>query len=168
MEVHDHLFTVSKPEGVDEKIRNIYINYVQLMLDASRDKKLWDELFSSNERRLYYLNNKVGMTIPAGVHVIFDTDSLHPPKIHIKDKDGQIFISEGSEPFKVIEKLNNGEEIQDKMKVTSPEEIDMTIHEGFKESEVVLHMSFMDPSRDMTLFVLKYSDQEVVLSTCVP
>jgi len=168
MKVHDtHSITVSKPEGLDQKIRNIFVNYLQLMVDAARDQNLWDELFSSNERRIYYLNEKVGMTIPDDVTVVFDTESFHVPQLYIKDKDGIIWISEGSEPFKVIEKLHNGEEVTQMMEITEPTKINMTIHEKFKERNIVLNMTFFDPSRDTTLFSLKYDDKEIVLTTCI-
>ena len=159
--------TVSKPKGIDEEIRSIYVNYMQLMLDAANDSTLREELFNSNERRLYYLNEKVGMTIPEGVEVMLQTSGLNQPKVYIKDDQEQIWIDEGSEPLKIVERLNNGETVTDLMTITTPEEVDMTIHEAFNKSNIVLKLPFLDPNKDLTLFELKYDDREIVLSTCI-
>lgn len=167
MNVQEPKLTVKKSSGIDEEIRTIYVNYMQLMLDAAKDDTLREELFTSNEKRLYYLNEKVGMTIPDGVTVILGTGDIHVPKIYIKDKNEQIWIDEGSSPFKIIEQLKNGKTVTHKMNITKPEEIDMEIHEKLKESEVVLQLPFLDPAKDLTLFELKYEDKEIVLTTCV-
>ena len=167
MSVQEPELTVKRPKGIDEKIRSIYVNYMQLMLDAANNETLKNELFSSNERRLYYLNEKVGMTIPEGVHVLLQTSGLHQPRIYIQDDKDQIWIDEGSEPLKIVERLNNGETVTDLMAVTTPEEVDMDIHEAFSSSNVVLKLPFLDPTKDLTLFELKYDDREIVLSTCI-
>jgi len=168
MKVHnDQSMTVSKSEKDDQKSRSIYVNYMQLMVDAARDKNLWDELFSSNERRVYYLNEKVGMSIPDGVAVNFNNGSVHVPQLYMKDKEGMIRVSEGSTIFKIIEKLNKGENVSQMMEIKESSEIGMAIQEKLKENNIVLNMTFFDPSRDTTLFVLKYDEKEIVLTTCV-
>jgi hypothetical protein len=159
--------TVSKPKGIDKKIRSIYVNYMQLMLDAAKDEALKNELFSSNERRLYYLNEKVGMTVPAGVKVMLQTAGLNQPKVYVKDDQGQVWVDEGSEPLKIIDRLNKGETVTDLMAITKPEEVDMDIHDSFSSSNVVLRLPFLDPSKDLTLFELKFDDKEIVLTTCI-
>jgi hypothetical protein len=158
--------TVTKPKGVDEKIRSIYVNYMKLMLEAATDEALKQELFTSNEKRLYYLNNEVGMVIPDGVQVVLQTGDLHSPQIFVKNDEGAFFIEEGSAPFSITEKLKDGEVVTDTMTVTTAEEIDLTIHEAFADSKVVLKMPFLDPATDLTLFELKFDDKEIVLSTC--
>jgi len=169
MKVHnDQSMSISTTEKGEQKSRSIYVNYMQLMVDAARDKNLWDELFSSNERRIYYLNEKVGMAIPAGITVHFDIGSVHVPQLFMKDQDGIIRVSEGAELFKVIEKLNNGEDITQMMAIKESSEIGMTVHEKLEESDTVLSMTFFDPSRDTTLFVLEYDDKEIILTTCLP
>ena len=106
------------------------------------------------------------MKIPDGVHVIFQTGHLHSPKIYVKDDEGQYWIREGSAPFSIVEKLSNGEAVTDTMWVAKAEEIDLVIHEAFKDTKIVLRLPFLDPSKDLTLFELKYDDKEIVLSTC--
>lgn len=158
--------TVKKPKGIDEKIRKIYVNYMKLMLEAATNEDLKEELFTSNKKRLHYLNNEVGMKIPDGVHVIFQTGDLHSPKIYVKGEEGEFWIREGSAPFSIVEKLSNGETVTDTMWVAKAEEIDLGIHESFKEAKIVLKLPFLDPTKDLTLFELKFDDKEIVLSTC--
>jgi len=160
--------TVSRSEAIDEKLTSIYINYMQMMLDAAKDAKFREELFSSNEKRVEYLNNKVGMTMPKNVHVVFVTKGLKTVKVYVKNKEGNFFIEEGARSLKIIDKLANGEVQTETMALTAHEEIDMDVRELCKESTVVVKLPFFDPTSDLLLFELKYDDNEIIFSTCIP
>ncbi len=166
MSVQGPDIVVKKSKEIDEQIRSIYVNYMQLMLESAKDEKLKKELFSDNKKRVEYLNKQVGMTIPNGVHVMFRLKGLHYPKIHIKDKDGQIWIDE-SDTFKILEKLSTGEEVKTSMKITTPEELDVDLHQQFKSNDIILQLPWVDPSVDHVLFELKYEGGEIVFTTCI-
>jgi len=166
MNAQQPTLTVTKPKGVDEKIRSIYVNYMKLMLESATDEALKKELFTSNEKRLYYFNNVVGMTIPDGVNIILKTGNLNPPKIYVKTDDGKFFIDEGTAPFSITGKIKAGGVVTDTMMETTAENIDLSIHKAFEKSNIILEMPFLDPAKDLTLFELKLGDKEIILSTC--
>lgn len=167
MSVQEPSLTVSKSPAIDEKIKSIYVNYLQLVLDAARDPKLKEELFASNKKRIEVLNDKVGMTMPPNVHVIFDTKNFSSVKVYVKSKEGKFFIEEGAKTLKIVEKLATGQTDTETMTLATTEEVDLNVHESFKDSDVVLRLPFVDPTSDLLLFELKYDDSEIIFSTCI-
>jgi hypothetical protein len=157
--------SVKSPKGIKEKIRSIYLNYMQLMIDCSKYETLKAQLMTSNEKRLFYLNEVVGMTIPEGVEVILEEKS-NGPRIYIKAENGNIHIHEGSASLEIMEKLNNDETVKEKMRVATAEEVDVNLHQVFKNSNIVLKLPLIDPAQDLMLFELKYGDSEIVFTTC--
>jgi len=160
--------TIKKTAHVDEEIKQIYINYMQMMIDAAKDPKLMEELFSNNELRVKYLNEKVGMKVPEGTKIIFKTKNIKTVKVYVKSENGSMYMEEGPNSLKIFEKLNSGEMDTETLTLTSPKEVDVEVHESFKECNVVAMLPFLDPSRDLMLFELKFEDQEIVFTTCVP
>lgn len=159
--------TVTKTPGIKKKLNDMYINYMQMMIDCARDPELKEKLFADNEARVKYLNEKVGMTIPESVHVVFDTTQSTHVKIYMKDADGQIFIDETGSTLNVNEKLKSGEIEKESMTLTKQEEVEMDVTDILDKADVVLKLPFIDPSGDLMLFELKYDKTEIIFSTCI-
>ena len=68
----------SESKAIDEKIKSISVNYLQLMLDCAKDETLREKFLKSPGP---YLNERVGMKIPESVKVIPDTKKLQWPVI---------------------------------------------------------------------------------------
>jgi hypothetical protein len=168
MTVQEPKLKVTKTPGINEKLKTLYINYMQMMIDCAKDPALKEELFTSNDARVKYLNEKVGMTIPDGVHVLWDTKNLQHVRIYIKDDSGKIYLNETGSTLDIVEKLNNGEIMEEHLKVTEREEIELNITNILNDSDIVLKLPFINPASDLMLFELKYDNTEIIFSTCVP
>jgi hypothetical protein len=159
--------TLTRSKQVDEEIRNIYINYMQMMLDAAKDPQLMDKLFNDNDFRVKYLNEKVGMKVPEGTTIIFKTENMRSVQVFIKDEAGVMYIEEGLSNLKVIERLQSGEVEKEKLQLAKATEVDVDVKEAFEECTVVALLPFWDPKSDLILFELKFDDTEIVFTTCI-
>lgn len=167
MSVQAPKLTVSKSKGMNETIRSMYINYLQMMIDCAKDPEFMKKLFADNELRLKYLREKVGMKLPDGVHVIFDTKEMRHIKIYINSPEGQVWIEEGSATLDVIEKLKSGDIDKESLTLSQREEVDVDVSNILKDCDIVLRLPFINPNADLMMFELNYDDTEIVFSTCI-
>ncbi len=148
---------------VDEKIKNICVNFMKLMLDCMEDEKLRED-FTKNTHD--YLNNKVGMKIPKEVGIILDVKGARWPAIYVKEPDGdRIAIKEGAMGIEVTADLVSGIKQTTNWPLKKHEEIDVKIHASLKESNVVVVIPFFDASADV-LGEYKFSDGHEIIMSC--
>lgn len=148
---------------VDQKINDIYENYLKFMAECVEDTTLRNA-FEKDPRK--YLVERVGLTIPDGVPVILDPSGSRWPSIQVLMPGGkQIAIQEKDLGIKSVEKLASGEEITETWELKKPGEIDVAIHTTLKESNVVIVMPYLTPSNDV-FGDYKFDDNSEIILTC--
>lgn len=148
---------------VDQKINDIYENYLKFMAECVEDTQL-RKSFEKDPRK--YLVEKVGLTIPEGVPIILDASGPRWPSIHVLMPDGdQIAIQEKDLGIKSVEKLASGEEITETWELKKPGEIDVAIHTTLKESKVAIIMPYLTPATDV-FGDYKFDDNAEIILTC--
>lgn len=153
----------NESKEVDEKINDIYENYLKFMAECVEDTKL-RKSFEKNPRK--YLVENVGLTIPEGVPIVLDASGPRWPSIHVLMPDGdQIAIQEKDLGIQSVEKLVTGEEITETWELKKPGEIDVAIHTTLKESKVAIIMPYLTPSTDV-FGDYKFDDNAEIILTC--
>lgn len=176
-------------ENIPERIKEMSINYMSLMIDCANDKE-FKTSFTDQPHRL--LNERVGMNVPESVNVVFESSHFRWPVFMVRAKDQnekkRFVIQEGGLEAKILgegyfdeieEYLNgqkkpsfhseNGHEVHVRgVNMTQPTETSRMLNldfEGMEVEDVVLILPFIDTEADM-LTTVRYDDSEIVLSSC--
>ncbi|MCP4458884.1 MAG: hypothetical protein GY816_12810, partial [Cytophagales bacterium] len=139
----------------------ICVNYLQLQLDCDEDEKFREEFFNYPH---YYLNVKVGMTIPKDVAILFDTTGTSPSVCVMTDDGDHYEVIEGQCSLEIIADLKSGDKIDEIVKTKKSKEVDVYLPEHLKGSKTVVKLPFLDVRADM-LGEIKFEDSEIIL-TC--
>ena len=133
--------TVRESQEIDDRIKNICLNYMQLMLECCRDKHKRDS-FLKNPRSFL---NYIGMVIPEGVPILLEV-GLNFPALHIKTPEGKIAIYEGKLSIEVMHDIKDYEIENKKVTLKDMGEIDIRINEALSDPDVeaVVVMPFFD------------------------
>lgn len=176
-------------ENIPEKIKEMSINYMSLMIDCANDKEFKT---SFTDKPHQVLNERVGMNIPDSINVVFESSYFRWPvfMVRAKDHDGKkrFVIQKGGLETKV---LGEGyfdeidEYLKEQKKPSFHSEYGHEVHlkgvnidqptetsrmsnfdfEGMDVEDVVLILPFIDTEADM-LTTVKYGNSEIVLSSC--
>ncbi|WP_321495204.1 hypothetical protein [uncultured Desulfobacter sp.] len=155
--------TVKKSHKIDQKIRDICINYMELMLTCGRDEKNRDSFF---ENPRPYLNG-IGMVIPEKVSIHLKVGQSFPA-LFLKTAEGKIAIYEGKLCLKVVEEMRDHTKHMEKVVLKEQGEIDVNVHASLNDPDVqgVVVMPFFDLYTDI-LGEVKFQDgAEIILTSC--
>ena len=155
-------YQINESPAVDKSIQSIYANYLQLMVNCTKDEKLRED-FIKNPRPFL---NEVGMTIPNSAKILLDDEDLDRPKVYIKTKDGKIKIQEQRLGLQLnYESARDGEQ-NESIVLKNQAEIKISVQEELKHCDVVVTLPFLNSKVDM-LGEVKFSDNsEIILSGC--
>jgi hypothetical protein len=152
--------------SVEERIKNICVNYFKLMIECAENETTRTD-FQNNPHQ--YLN-KIGMNVPDRARIHLDTKGSLWPVVYIKTEDEKIAIAENKLALEVIEEFPSEKDLiesiqkREHIHVKALSEVDVTIHEGLKQSNVVVKMPFLDAHDDILTDIKFSDDAEIVLT----
>jgi len=155
--------TVKKSHKIDQEIRDICINYMELMLACGRDEKKRDSFFEDPRP---YLKG-IGMVIPEKIFIHLKVGQSFPA-LFLKTPEGKIAIYEGKLCLKVVEEMRDYTKHMEKVVLKEPGEIDVNVHASLNDPDVqgVVVMPFFDLYTDI-LGEVKFQDgAEIILTSC--
>lgn len=155
--------TVKQSHKIDQQIRDICINYMELTLACGRDKKKRDSFL---ENPHLYLN-ECGMVIPEKVSIHVKVGQSFPA-LYLKTAEGKIAIYEGKLCLKVVEEMRDHPKNIERVVLKEPGEIDVNVNASLNDPDVdgVVVMPFFDLYTDI-LGEVKFQDgAEIILTSC--
>ena len=154
--------SVSESKAIDDKIKTIVINYLQLMIDCAKDDNVRDEFM---ERPHPFLR-EVGMSIPDSVEVVLDNKETRWPEIKITADGKQISVEESRLQYSITNMMESGTTLSESEELGKTSEVAVDVNVALSESDAVVRLPFFDAKGDL-LTEIKFTDNaEVILSTC--
>ncbi len=144
---------VTESKAIDETIKSIYLNYMQLMIDCANDETVKEDFLNNTH---YYLNEKVGMKIPDSVQIELDYDKLQWAEVYIKTEEGKIFVGEGKLALSVVADLTSEDKINElskserRVELKEQANVEVKIDEALKKSKVVVRLPFFDTHKSIS------------------
>ncbi len=160
-------FTITentKPQDV-KKIRDIYTNYLRVMLKCAEDQAYFVE-FQKNTRDI--LVNEVGMTIPEGVPIVLDDNVRWASLVlNAKGADGSNYVVKEMElGIKAYETWADGELEASITQLTHEACVEVDIKAEFKNFTPAIRIPFIDVTKDLLGEISFNKKTEIVLTCC--
>lgn len=163
--------------GLAATMREIWVNYMQFIVQCANDKDLKTDFLQNPRPHLA----QVGMKIPESVEVVIDTQGPRAPAVYIKTEEEEVVVVEQEGALIVLKELPFEKPIKEiitSLDVKTREfqlksakadtraiAVCVEVEEKLEECEVVMRLPFLDAEKDI-FGEVRFGDGEELLMTC--
>lgn len=150
--------------AAEQKIREIYKNYLELMTDCAGSDEIRANFIENKHETL---RNRVGMQIPEDVAIVLNRETKRWATLYAKTESGMVKISEQSLGVEITKTSESGK-VEETVTLKPYTEVGVDIHDSLKVNGIraVLELPFFDVAVD-PLAYFKFGDgAETILMTC--